>query len=118
MNIIFKLGFKWHYRFVMVCGVILSAISAGLFFSSSFQNMMKSIISDHLTANTTISLIGFYTLSIVIIIVMALMIQCPKCHYKMFIHWFNESRKHKGMGNPYMLEECPKCGYDPEDKKQ
>ncbi len=113
MNIIFKLGFKWHYRFIMIYGVLLCAMSAGLLFSTSVQKFINTIIIEHISEETTIVLIVFYILSMSILIIIAAIIQCPECHYKMFIHWFNESRGHKGMGNPYMIETCPKCGYDP-----
>ena len=119
MNIIYKLGFKRHLIFAYSLGYIAIFFGILLYFeNSSFYKYLeiKTVLFFRIIPFLDLRLflfvvafglvgVSFFAFSI---------IKCPKCGYKIFWHWFNGSRENKGMKNPFLMAECPNCGYDPE----
>lgn len=120
MNIISKLGFKKYYVGAYLLSFVAIAFYLSLYFYSSFYNILEievnSLLNNlsFLDFRLLLYVLGFTTVAIVFYVFS--LIKCPKCGYKIFWHWFNDSREHRGKGNPVLLTECPNCGYDPEQE--
>lgn len=111
MNIIYKLGYKKYYIGSYLLSFIAIVFYLTLYFSESLYGFLE------LKTNYIFNKIPFldlrlslYILAFMIIAVVFLifsLIKCPKCGYKIFWNWFNDSRSHKGKGNPLQISVCP-----------
>ena len=120
MNIINKLGFRKYF----IGSYLLSFIAIGFYLSLYFSEKLYG----HLESKTNYIFdkipfldlrLSLYILAFIIIAVVFLIfssIKCPKCGYKIFWNWFNDSKSHKGKGNPLIISVCPNCNYDPDEK--
>ena len=121
MNIIYKLGYKKHY----IGSYLLSFVAIGFYLSLYLsENLYGFLEIKTVNIFNKIPFFDFrlflFVLAVSIIAVVFFIfssIKCPKCGYKIFWNWFNDSRTYRDKGNPLTISVCPNCNYDPDQEK-
>lgn len=118
MNILYKFGYRKHYIVAYSLSILAIVFYALLYFFEGLHDLLilkTTVIFNsipYLDLKLFLYVLGFTIIGVVFLIFS--LIKCPKCGYRFFWHWFNDSRRHKGKGNPIEISACPNCGYDEE----
>ena len=121
MNVINKLGFKWLYWYGLLTPPI-TIFSYWLIDDSYFIKSIAKVLETRFFQDT---FPGSLAIDIFVLIIGVLLpifalskIKCPQCKTKIVWHNLNHSEEYKEMDNAYTSACCPKCGFDPENRKK